>query len=254
MANVKVRGIILRMTNFKDYDKYLSILTRDLGIISVFAKGIRRPKNRFNSSCQLFSFNDFELFYNKGRYSLNEASNVTVFKKLHSDIYLLTAASQIAEIILDNGQDIEASPRMYELIVRSFYELERGEKDAKTTTLAAMLKLTSYLGYKPLLDSCFECDNVFLHDEFVYFDFRSASLYCSKHVIKVRDDYNTNIRQISPALLQALRYISDSSLEKTFSFTLNETLQDEMKAFTNLYLIERYEKSYDKISKLDMFQ
>ncbi len=253
MANVKIKGIILKLTNFQDYDRYLNVLTRDLGIISVFAKGIRRKSSKLNSLNQLFSFNEFELFENKGRYTLNDTSTISTFKKLPSDIYLLTAASQIAEIIIDNSQDIADSPRLYELIIRAFYELERDEKDPKTVTLTAELKLCDYLGYAPMLNGCYVCHDNLVNEQEIYFDFRFANLYCKKDSLKIKERYNYNIQRISPALLACLRYIFSASLEKTFSFNLNTELREELNAFTKLYLVERFDKDYDKISKLDLF-
>lgn len=254
MANIKINGLILRLNNFGDYHRYINILTEERGIISVFAKNIRKRKSKLNSVNQLFSYNEFELFYYKERYSLDAASPIYIFKNLSQDIYLLTAAAQIAEIIIDNAKEISDSPKMYALILRTFFELDRANKDPKTVTLASEIKLSSYLGYRPLLAHCYYCDDRLIDSQEVYFDFRNACLYCPKHYQKMKDQPLTNIRRISQSLLQTIRYIVYADLEDTFSFEVSNSLQSELAAFTKLYLIEHFEKNYDKLSSLDQFK
>ncbi len=258
MANVKVKGIIIKMTNFKDYDKYISVLTQDLGLISVYCKSIRRPKNRLNSFCQLFSFNEFELFYNKERYSLDDASSMQTFKAIQKDIYLLTASSEIAEILLDNlpqGDKFLDDFNFYEFLLRCLYEFEKGEKDPRFISNVAEFKLCCELGYKPILDMCFYCKrDLSNNDDIVFFDVENARLYCVQHAHDVISNRKSNsCYRISPALLAAIRYIVKSESSKVFSFKLGDIVLQELGIFTKHYLSEHFTKNYDKLAELDMF-
>lgn len=258
MANVKVKGIIIKMTNFKDYDKYINVLTRDLGLISVYCKGIRRPKNRLNSFCQLFSFNEFELFYNKERYSLDDAASIQTFKSIQKDIYLLTASSEIAEIMIDNlpqGERILDNFNFYEFMLRCLYEFDKNIKDPRLISNVAEFKLCCELGYKPILGKCFYCENYLdKNDDIVFIDIENARLYCERHAHDItRNRKSNSCYRISPALLAALRYIVNAESNKVFSFTLNEKVLQELSIFTKHYLAEHFTKNYDKLAKLDMF-
>src|ERR671913_416199 len=47
MAVYKSKGIVLRSIRYSEADRILDIYTRDAGLISAIAKGIRRTKSRF---------------------------------------------------------------------------------------------------------------------------------------------------------------------------------------------------------------
>ena len=44
---VKTEGFVLRAIPFQDEDLILTVLTSDLGKVTVFAKSARRPRSRF---------------------------------------------------------------------------------------------------------------------------------------------------------------------------------------------------------------
>ena len=68
MGIVKTKGIILRESNMADFDKMLTMLTPDLGKISVAAKGARRPASRMLAGTQVLSFGEYVLFRGSRRY------------------------------------------------------------------------------------------------------------------------------------------------------------------------------------------
>ena len=61
------KGLVIRETAVGEKDKLLTVLTHDLGIITVSAKGIRSVKNPNIASAQLFCYSNFVL-YKKGDY------------------------------------------------------------------------------------------------------------------------------------------------------------------------------------------
>ncbi|NLO38342.1 MAG: DNA repair protein RecO, partial [Ruminiclostridium sp.] len=46
MAYIKTRGVVVREVAAGDYDKILTVLSDELGKISVSARGVRRSGNR----------------------------------------------------------------------------------------------------------------------------------------------------------------------------------------------------------------
>ena len=50
---IKVKGIIIRQTNYSDYDKMLTVLTENMGKITVSAKGVRSMKNKNRAASEL---------------------------------------------------------------------------------------------------------------------------------------------------------------------------------------------------------
>ncbi len=248
MGHQKIRGIIIRLVNVKDYDRYLSVLTKDLGVISVYARRIRSAKSKLGSRCQLFSFGDFELFENKGHYSLNEVETVHTFPELQKDMLKLTAASALAEMILDNTHERQDSEALYELFIRACYELEKGAKDSYLITWLAEMKMMNVLGYRPQLQACRTCAAPIAEPLFAYFDYYNGSLYCDEHGLRKSLDITAPVGKISQAMLRLLRHLADCPLAKTFSVVANQELIDELGQFTLRFIGTRLDKNYDKFS------
>lgn len=253
MAHEKLRGIILRLVSVKDYDRYLTILTRGQGVLSVYAKSARRPKNPLASRCQLFSFADFYLFKNKDRYSLNDAELVYSFTKLQSDILRLSAASQLAALIIDHVHAKEESEPFYELFIRACHELDRGEKDPYMITWLAQMKMMNFMGYQPVLDACVETGAPASGEQHLWFDYRNAGVLSERAGRAAAENYERSVSPLSRGLWQVLCHLETCPVERTFAMKLPVPLIDELGKFTLKYLSEHLDKSYDKFSSFRDF-
>lgn len=253
MAHVKVRGIILRLVNVKDYDRYITLLTRDMGVVSVFAKRLRRPKNPLSGRCQLFSFADFNLFAYKGRYTLDDAEVVYSFKNLQSDIFRISAASQLAAMIIDHVHEKEEAAEFYELFVRACYELDIAKKDPYMITWLAQMKMMNYMGYQPQLDVSIESGKAVDEEREIFFDYRRAGLLGAREGRAAIEQPGRAVSLLSPELLLILRFLEKCPPERTFSLNLPQPLIDELGRFTLRYLGEHLDKSYDKFTDFKSF-
>ena len=54
-----IRGIVIKETFSGDSDKYIIIFAKDIGKVSVFAKGARKLKSKFLAGTALFTYGDF---------------------------------------------------------------------------------------------------------------------------------------------------------------------------------------------------
>ncbi len=254
MAHLKLRGLILRLVNVKDYDRYITILTRDAGLISVFARGIRRGKNKLAARCQLFTFGDFQIFSYKGRYSLDDAEIVYSFRNLQSDLLRLSAASQLAALVIDHVHEKEEAPPFYELLVRACYELDRGKKDPYMLTWLAQMKMMNFMGYQPDLElPGSAAGQKPSQNETFYFDYRRAQLLTPREGQKALKDPRSPVSPVSGPLLSLLRYLEHCPIERTFSVRSDPGTVNELGQFTLRYLAEHLEKSYDTFSAFKDF-
>ena len=55
------QGIVLRETNYKEADKILTVLTRDLGKRTVKARGCRRKNSKLTAASQLLVYSEMTL-------------------------------------------------------------------------------------------------------------------------------------------------------------------------------------------------
>lgn len=64
--NQKVKGIVLKLNDYKDADKLATIFTLEDGVITAKFTGVRREKAKLKSIAQPFAYADFELMRTSG--------------------------------------------------------------------------------------------------------------------------------------------------------------------------------------------
>ena len=57
-----VTGIILKQSPVGEYDRRISLLTKEKGKVAAFARGARKPGNRLAAATNPFSFGSFRLY------------------------------------------------------------------------------------------------------------------------------------------------------------------------------------------------
>ena len=91
-------GIVLKEGELRENDKVLTILTQDYGLITAFANGARRLNSRLAAGASFLCYSDMRLFFNKGKYVLDDAFPKNIFYDIREDIESLSLASYLSEL------------------------------------------------------------------------------------------------------------------------------------------------------------
>ena len=83
---VEVMGMVIKTMPVGEYDRNVTILTKERGKISAFAKGARRQTSRLSAAANPFSFGTFKLFVGKTSYTVLEADISNYFEGLRTDM------------------------------------------------------------------------------------------------------------------------------------------------------------------------
>lgn len=82
---VIVTGMVIKTIPVGEYDRSVTILTKERGKISAFAKGARKQTSRFSAPANPFSFGTFKLFVGKASYTIMDAEISNYFEGLRTD-------------------------------------------------------------------------------------------------------------------------------------------------------------------------
>ena len=96
---VKTLGIIITETRFGDKDKILTVLTPNLGKITVFAKGAYKGNNGFLAGTELMCMSNMILYKGSKSYHLNELSVKENFYDIRLNFNKLELAVEILKDI-----------------------------------------------------------------------------------------------------------------------------------------------------------
>ena len=100
MNSVTVNGIVIRETDYSDNDKILNLLTAEMGLVPVTAKGVKSLKNANHAAAQLMVSGEFSLHCKGDRYWLKEAYPKENFFAVRSNIDVYSLCTYLLELTL----------------------------------------------------------------------------------------------------------------------------------------------------------
>jgi len=204
------RGLVLRVTDTKETDQILTVLSAELGRISVIAKGARSRRSRVGAACQLLSYSEMTLTQRGEWYYLNEASTLELFDGVRQDIVLLSLGAFFAEMTESVVTEAEAQEAL-RLLLNALYALGTLRKEPMQVETAFIFRLLSLMGFAPMVDGCAVCG---AEPEKPLLDTVQGIVHCTGCKTGGLS------LPLTGAALTALRYIVSCEDKKLYSFTL----------------------------------
>lgn len=194
---ITVTGIVLKQSPVGEYDRLITLLTRERGKISAFVRGARRPGSRLTAAANPFSFGRFKLYEGKSAYNLGDADIQNYFEELRTDY-------------------IGACYGMYFVEVADYYARENNDELELMKLLYQSLRaLCAPSLPNPLVRCIFECRAIAVNGEFP----------------GVPQD-----RSLEPSAVYALQYIESSPLESLYTFTVTEPVLRQLQQVAEDYM------------------
>lgn len=186
----------MKQTPIGEYDRRICLLTKERGKISAFAKGARKPGNRLAAATNPFSFGYFKLYEGKSSYNIAEADIRNYFEELRTDY---------------EG----AYYGMYFAEVADYYTRENNDEREMMKLLYQSLRALCVKSLpRQLVKTIFEIKAIAVNGEY---------------------PGPPEGRSLSESTLYALHYISQSSIEKLYTFVVTEEVLQELSQVSALY-------------------
>ena len=232
-----IQAIVLRVTDYNDRDALLTVLSRNHGKLTVKARGLRRKNSPLTAPCQLLAYGEFTLFEYKGQYSINEAVSLELFQSLRKDLVKLAAATYFAQVSELISQEDIPNPELQSLLLNCLYALSKLNLSHDIVKSVFELRAACLSGYTPDLFGCHICGN----QNPDRFDLSAGMLECQG----CRSKASAGIRlPVTPAVLEAMRYICLCNPKKLFSFEIGEQSLKLLSSLTEAYLTTQLERGF----------
>lgn len=176
MRLFETEAVVLRRKKVTAYDSYLTLFTRELGRIEVFAKGANFPKNANNKGAQPFVYGLFTLSGQKS-FSLSSVEVKHNFYSLREDYEKLLTSSFLTRVLLDILEERESQKSLFELYVNALSIIEKFPDVSSCLSLYFFGRIAHLMGIKPHVENCLICSK----KEADYYDAASGGFFCEEH-------------------------------------------------------------------------
>jgi DNA repair protein RecO (recombination protein O) len=182
MPLVSSDAIVLHAFDYLESSRILRLVTRDAGVRSVLAKGLRKSARRHGGAVDLFSRGIANFYTKPGRDldTLASFDDARPAVALAADLAKFTGASMLAELVLRFGRDA-ADEGLYDAMADALERLAGAPADVVlTTALAAAWRLVGELGFAPSLERCADCHAELTPNEPALFSHPAGGVLCQR--------------------------------------------------------------------------
>lgn len=241
---ISVDGLVLRETRVGEYDKIITLLTKDYGKISVSAKGSKNLKSKLLAGTQTFSYGTFVLFYGKGKYSLNDVELIESFFDLRLDVASLALAGYVCEIAGEISEENTESGELLSLVLNTLHLASKKSKPLALIKSVFELRAMSISGFAPNLVACSVC--AVFESERMCFSASEGILFCGDCFDKL-ERKPADAVLLSASVLYAMRFIIFSDDKKIFSFKMSDAELSALSEICESYVISKMERSFNTL-------
>ncbi len=239
--SITTDGLVIKETNIRDNDRLITIITRDLGVITAAVRGVKSFKSKRGSATSLLAFSSFNLEQKGDTYTVTEASINKMFFGAGTDIVVLSIAQYFCELCNFLRPIDTESEEFLRLVLNSLHFLTENKRNPELIKAITELRIAVIAGYAPDLLACRDC--ACFEASVMYFKLDDGSLYCN-------NCRKENCVSISLTVLQAMRHIVYSKFESLYSFEIPDNAAKELSGICERYVTYQTEHRFTTLEFL----
>lgn len=157
MAGINTSALVLRHADYADYDRMVTLFTPEYGRIDAIARGCRRPKSPLVNAVEPFVSGDFQLYFRKDRYSIDQCQIKESFYELRTDYDRLLHGVYWMKLLEATVMPEMPAPDLFLVTLRALAHLNYSDLPPEMLTMAFEMHLMAQLGFAPRMNACGMC-------------------------------------------------------------------------------------------------
>ena len=231
-------GIVLREAAYRESDKILTVLTRELGKVTVSARASRKKGGGISAAAQMLVWSEMTLYEYRQRWGLKEAVTEREFRGVREDLDKLALASYFAEVTELLSPEGVPVPELLSLLLNALHALERLDRPLPLIKAAFEMRAMCLAGYEPLIDGCAVCGEPAGEPQF---HLREGVLHCRDCGAKLAPGISL---PLCPDSLAALTHIVHGPARRLYSFRLESAAQKRLSDVCEAFLLTQLERGF----------
>ncbi|MCO0831511.1 DNA repair protein RecO [Fructobacillus sp. W13] len=146
-----IEGLVLSTTAYRDNDLLVKVFTKDEGIITVMARGVKKSKSAMRPIGQPYTWVVLDGIYPKNKQGLGFANSVQeskIYRHVVEDLTTAAYAALIAKLVTVAFEEHVKQPEWYQKLLAAFEQLN-AQKDPQVVTNIIELQLLPIFGVAP---------------------------------------------------------------------------------------------------------
>ncbi len=227
--------IVRENNNVGDSDRFVTALTRDLGIIRASVRGARQLKNRNSSATGLLCYSRLTLYKGREKYIVDDAEPLHVFFEVRAQLDKLSLAQYFCELAGVLAPPEEPAEEALRLLLNALHYLAEDSRPLPLVKAVTELRLLCQAGYAPAVADCAAC-----RTDGGFFSPTRGVLLCEQH-------RGNDTVAVSPSVLAALRHIVYAPFERCFAFSLPEADTAALSALCERFLLAQLNRGFNTL-------
>ncbi|MBQ8108824.1 MAG: DNA repair protein RecO [Clostridia bacterium] len=157
MASITIPAIVIRRSDYGDYDRMVTLFSPDMGRVDAIARGCRRPKSPLVNAVEPFTSGEFQLFSLRDRFTLEQCQVSDSYYELRADYDRLCHGVYWLRLLDTSILPDTPMPELFIVTLRALAHLNYGELPPELVTLAFESHLMRLSGLSPRMDACAIC-------------------------------------------------------------------------------------------------
>lgn len=242
---IKVTGLVLNAGNIGEFDKRVTLLTKERGRITAFARGAKKATSPYAAACQPMTFGEFSLYEGRSSFNLMWADVGHYFEGIKEDLVLVSYGSYFCEFTSYLTRENNDEMNILKLLYQSLRALEKKTIELKLIRRVFEIKIMALYGQGMEAFCCTQCGST---EELSYFDSSRGGVLCSGC-----KEAGGRAIHISGSTIYTIQFILSSAVEKLYTFKVSKEVMKELErvseAFLNQYVSHHF-KSLDFLELL----
>ena len=152
-----VSALVLRRAEWRDYDRMVTLLTKERGRVEAVVRGCRRSKSELKNAAEPFVCGRYQLFYSHERFTVTQYELTDGFIPLREDFDRLSMGAQWLRLLEKVSVEESPNPGLFDAAVTALGFLAYSDVDLRLIDCMFLLKLCLYAGVAPSADRCALC-------------------------------------------------------------------------------------------------
>ncbi|MGD9853645.1 MAG: DNA repair protein RecO [Planctomycetaceae bacterium] len=207
MSLEKTEALVIRLADWSESSRVVTLFTRDFGRISALAKGVKRLRSSFEAALDLLSESRI-VFLRKSSSSLDiltESQLIARFQPSPKSLTSLYGGYYVAELLSGLCEEHDPHPRLYQIAIDTLRRLET-DADPRPAILRFELVLLREIGHLPEFEACLVCGAPVSGDRRFAYWVSQGGLICTTCQ---RPDYEHTHTPIDAGAVAVLKQLSD---------------------------------------------